>query len=57
MEMVIMRLFAGSQGPWVGGVGVQTGEILTAPAPSVYVVMNSYLGLEGCAAGILGVFL
>lgn len=44
-------------GPVGGGVGVQTGEILTAPAPSVYVVMNSYLGLEGCTAGILGVFL
>lgn len=42
---------------WVGGVREQTGESLTAPAPSVYVVMNSYLGLEGCTAGILAVFL
>lgn len=41
----------------VRGVGEQTGESLTAPAPSVYGVMNSYLGLEGCTAGILAVFL
>lgn len=54
MEMVIMRLFR----QLVGGESrAQTGEILTAPAPSMYVVMNSYLGSEGCAAGILAVFL
>ena len=44
-------------GPEGGGIGEQTGESLTAPAPSVWVVMNSYLGLEGCSAGILTVFL
>lgn len=44
-------------GPVGGGVGVQTAESLTAQVPSVYVVMNSYLGLEGCTAGILAVFL
>ena len=44
-------------GPEGGGIGEQTGESLTAPAPSVSVVMNSYHGLEGCSAGILTVFL
>lgn len=29
----------------------------SAPSPFVYLVMNSYLGLEGCTAAILSVFL
>lgn len=43
--------------PVGGGVSQQTCRIVTAPAPSACVVMKSYLALEGCAAGILGVFL
>lgn len=30
---------------------------LTVPAPFVYLVMNSYLGLEGCTAALLAMFL
>lgn len=56
MEIVIMWLFISSQGPVGGGVDEQTGKSLTPPALSVYVVMNSYLGLEGCTAGIFAVF-
>lgn len=57
MEMVIICLFISLQGPVDRGVSEQTGESLTPPAPSVYVVMNSYLGLEACTAGIFAVFL
>lgn len=45
-----MWLFDGSQGMWVGSKNK-----LGLTLPLVCVVMNSYLGLEGCSADILSV--
>lgn len=50
MEIVIVRLLDSLRGVWAGG----NKPGLTAP--SVCVVMNSYLGLEGSGADILAVF-
>lgn len=40
----------------MGAVREETANILPAPASPACAVMNSYVGLEGCAAGILAVF-
>lgn len=51
---VALRQLVGPEGwGWVGAVREETANILQARASSACVVMNSYLGLEGCAAGIL----
>lgn len=57
MESVIVRLLVGLVCVGGGG-GVRTNlREFNGPSPlSVYAVMNAFLGLQGCSAGILGVF-
>lgn len=56
-KMIILWLFDSSHLRRVEEPVNKLDLAASAPSPFVYLVMNSYLGLEGCTAAILSVFL